>query len=135
MFCPECRTEYVEGVTVCVDCGVQLVQELPPEPAPEYTAFEQIPLTVNPDDISLIKSILDTEGIAYFFKGEFVTHGHSARLMVRKDQVDEAMEILGNLKDSSADSGEHEDGWNETAILDKNDEGRATKDHFFKLTK
>jgi hypothetical protein len=135
MFCPECRTEYVEGFTVCVDCGVQLVQELPPEPAPMYTAYKQIPVTVNPDDISLIKSIFDGEGIDYYFKGEFVTHGHSARLMVRKDQVEEATEILGNLKDSSANSGEYEDGWNETPILDKKDEGRVGKDHFFKLTK
>jgi hypothetical protein len=135
MFCPECRTESVEGVTLCLDCGLQLVQELPPKPAPEYTSYEQIPLTVNPDDISLMKSILDSEGIVYFFKGEFVTHGHSARLMVRKDQVDEAMEILGHLKDSSTNSGEHEEGWNETAILDKTDEEKVTGNHFFKLTR
>ncbi len=135
MFCPECRTEYVEGVTVCVDCGIQLVQELPPEPSPEYTAYEQIPVTVNPDDISLIKSISDSEGIVYFFKGEFVTHGHSARLMVREDQIDGVTEILGHLKDSSANYGEHGEGWKETEILCERDKERATKNHFFKLTK
>ncbi len=133
MFCPKCRTEYVEGVTLCVDCGVRLVQELPPEPAPEYTAYEQIPLTVNPDDISLIKSVLDSEGIVYFFKGEFVTHGQSARLLVRKDQVDEVMEILEHFKDSS--SGEHIEGWNETAIPDKNDGEEVTGNRFFRLTR
>ena len=133
MFCPECRTEYVEGVTLCADCGVQLVQELPPEPTPEYTAYEQIPLTVNPDDISLIKSILDSEGIVYFFKGEFVTHGHSARLMVRKDQVDEVVDILEHLKDSSF--GQHIEGWNETALSDKNDGEEVAGNPFFKLTR
>jgi hypothetical protein len=135
MFCPECRTEYVEGVSLCADGRVQLVQELPPELAPEYTAYEQIPLTVNPDDISLIKSVLDIQGIVYFFKDEFVMHGHSARLMVRKDQVSELIEILRNVRDSSANSVEYEGGGNEKEMFDKSKEGRGTQNHFFKLTK
>jgi hypothetical protein len=31
MFCPECRAEYRPGFTRCVDCDVDLVQELPLE--------------------------------------------------------------------------------------------------------
>lgn len=30
-WCPKCRNEYVEGVTVCADCQVPLVDELPEE--------------------------------------------------------------------------------------------------------
>ena len=29
MFCPECKAEYRSGITHCVDCDVDLVQELP----------------------------------------------------------------------------------------------------------
>lgn len=30
-WCPKCRNEYVEGITTCAECGVELVDELPEE--------------------------------------------------------------------------------------------------------
>jgi hypothetical protein len=29
MYCPECKCEYLEGVTTCADCGTELVEYLP----------------------------------------------------------------------------------------------------------
>lgn len=31
MWCPKCKNEYIEGITECVDCGCELVAELPKE--------------------------------------------------------------------------------------------------------
>lgn len=30
-WCPKCKNEYIEGIKTCVDCGVELVDELPEE--------------------------------------------------------------------------------------------------------
>lgn len=38
-WCPKCRNEYVEGITTCVDCGVELVEILPEEINPETPAI------------------------------------------------------------------------------------------------
>ena len=102
MFCPECKSEFVEGIGICPECHVHLVDKLEPEPEPEFVDFEEILATYNPADIALLKSILDSEEITYFFKGENFQHlgplADPARLMVRKDQVETAADLLKDLK-------------------------------------
>lgn len=47
MWCPKCKNEYIDGVTTCVDCGCELVSELPEE--------------IDPDEPQIIGSVLDEE--------------------------------------------------------------------------
>lgn len=58
--------------------------------------------TYNPMDIAFIKSLLDDTGIDYFFHGEHFNAVHPmaqpARLMVRRDQAEEAMGLIRELK-------------------------------------
>jgi len=105
MFCPKCRTEYREGFYKCADCDIELVQELPEvpaEPRPEFIDYEEVLATYNPADIAILKSVLESENITYFFKGEHFTYmrplADPARLMVRKDQVKDASNLLADLK-------------------------------------
>jgi hypothetical protein len=98
MFCPQCKTEYREGFTKCAECQVDLVAELAPEP--ELVQFEEILQTYNPADIAVIKSLLESEGITYYFKGDHLTLrpiGDAARLMVSREEAESVRELLSDL--------------------------------------
>lgn len=43
-WCPKCKNEYVEGITVCADCGTQLVDSLEEISDAEKIMGEEIPL-------------------------------------------------------------------------------------------
>ena len=68
MFCPNCRTEYRQGITVCADCGAKLINELPPETDGRelVTVLEAGDLAV----VALAKSMLEEAGIQFVAKGE-----------------------------------------------------------------
>ena len=103
VFCPRCGCEYRDGFTECADCHVPLAAEPPPPPPePEYIAYEPMLSTHNGVDIDIINAVLESEGITYFFEGDIFNLVRPlvqpARLMVRKDQVQQAKEVLEELK-------------------------------------
>jgi len=102
MYCPKCKIEYREGFYKCADCGVDLVNEQPPETEDyvSYVKMVEVFSTYNKGDIAFIKSVLDGEDIHYFFSGEstnMIAAGAYARLLVPADQAGRAIEILQDL--------------------------------------
>ncbi len=71
--------------------------------------FEAILESYNPGDTVFLKSILDAEGITYYIQGEHVApyffNALPMRLMVKKDQVEIAREILKDVELSFAYGG------------------------------
>lgn len=57
--------------------------------------------TYNPGDIAVIKSVLDGEGVDYFFQGEnvnlLIAAGSYARLLVEEDQAERVRDILKEM--------------------------------------
>ncbi|MBP1656347.1 MAG: hypothetical protein H6Q31_948 [Bacteroidetes bacterium] len=102
MFCPECKSEYVEGITVCADCRVPLVTALPPEPDHTGEAFVRILSTYNAGDVAIIRSILEGTDISYYFQGRaFNDVGpllEPTNLFVARSQVNTVKELLQDVE-------------------------------------
>lgn len=101
--CPECRSDYREGFTICADCRVSLVSELPPEPAPAHDAAERevVFSSANPAALAIAKSLLESAGIDFFVLSEFTQFELPvlpARLLVDEDRAPEARELLAELE-------------------------------------
>ncbi|MFP4171713.1 MAG: hypothetical protein ACLFV4_02275 [Candidatus Hydrogenedentota bacterium] len=99
MYCPKCGSEYVEGITECADCGVPLVEN---PPHLEYEEYEAILSTYNPGDVATLQSVLDHEGVKYYFDGEQFLHTtpfvQPAQLMVVKEDAEYVRELLKNAE-------------------------------------
>ncbi|MDD5455128.1 MAG: DUF2007 domain-containing protein [Candidatus Ratteibacteria bacterium] len=67
----------------------------------EFIDYTAVLSTCNPGDIAFIKSILNAESITYFFQGEnfvYMAYPTPANLMVKKDEVEKARELLKDFK-------------------------------------
>jgi hypothetical protein len=101
MFCPQCKAEYLDGITECVDCRVPLVRTIPPEPDHSTNGFVRVLSTYNAADIAIVKSILDDAEVSYYFDGE-AFNGVSpliqpAVLYVARDQEEDARDALRDV--------------------------------------
>jgi len=74
MFCPQCGSEYVDGVSQCMECRVPLVDETPARPARSTVASD--PVVVFESDraelVAIAKSILISAEVPFGVCGEEV---------------------------------------------------------------
>jgi hypothetical protein len=82
-------------------CKVPLVAALPLTQEAEYIEYVEILSTVNPADIAVMKSILESEGITFYFQGEHFMHMSPcvlpARLMGEEANAEKARDLLQDL--------------------------------------
>ncbi len=101
-FCPQCRTEYVEGVEVCPECDVALTHELPPAgPVPEV---DFVVLTEGQTEvvINVLRAELEAANIPSYVSGDTleslkVVPGYDAKVFVPKQHLELAREILNEI--------------------------------------
>ncbi len=109
-YCPECLAEYVEGAVNCIDCGVALRPGLPPaRPSGDSPEVKLVRVRTfrGPTaqlDADLARNLLQEEGIPCVLPGqssaEVLPGVGVVQLLVRKEDAEEAVEILKSYLDS-----------------------------------
>ncbi len=111
MFCPECAGEFKEGITVCPDCGIALVNELP-EQLRDSKPLVAVFSTADPAVLPVVTSLLEETDIPYTIKGEETfglfpgatvglaidPRGRAAEVLVPSARADEARQLLSDLE-------------------------------------
>lgn len=107
MYCPKCRTEYLENITECADCHVHLVDKLPEETPLEKIKW--VALRVLPGEVyaEMVEEILSRLNIPHFTKSDWTTSafnissanlvGAKVTIFVPEENQEEAAQILDDI--------------------------------------
>ena len=116
MFCPNCREEFRDEITVCPDCEIELVQTLPPkvEPFHDQRPFVTVYECTDPAVLPVLESILEAAEIPFVVRGRGAAQlfpasgcGLAARIQVPAELEDEAWSMLAAAQEVP-DLGEEE---------------------------
>lgn len=124
MVCPECAGEYREGITVCPECEVALVERLPPPRPHDLMPFVTVFETADPAILPLLRSLLDGTDIPYTIRNEEALglfpaahvglavdpYSHAAEVLVPDDRAEEARALLAEI---DQDAGEAAGAWDD----------------------
>jgi len=114
--CPKCNYEYVEGVTICPDCGAALVDPESIEKPEEWTEenWEVVYTSDSEYEVEMIKNNFDSAGIISEILVQkdrnFPAPGDLGviKLLVRKEDVQAALNYINRIMNESSEQDESE---------------------------
>ena len=116
MFCPDCEAEYKKGITVCPDCGVELVAELDRDSRLHDIEGSPVPLRSfnTAAEADMVNELLSQNGIRSFVEGSGFsvvpgTFSQEVVIMVDERDLERAVDIYEAYFDASEPAPSNED--------------------------
>ena len=107
MYCPKCRTQYIENVSECYDCNVQLVEKLPVETPLEKIKWVVLTPLAGEIYANMVEEVLQNMNIPHFTKSDWATSafnissanlvGAKVTIFVPEENREEALKVLEDL--------------------------------------
>jgi hypothetical protein len=121
MYCPQCEGEFRDGITVCPDCEVPLVESL--AGLHDDAPFERVLEVFDPAILPLVRSLLDETDIPYTIENEEAmglfpgttsglavdAGGRAAEVLVPARRAAEARELLSEVDPDAGDDATDEE--------------------------
>ncbi len=108
-YCPNCRDEFEDWVTVCPDCKVPLVAELLPEPEERFREGPLVEIVTVRGEIEarIVKGILKDNGVESMIKVAESLNIYLSPLVLKhtiyvlEEDEEKAREILGDVAEQT----------------------------------
>ena len=107
MYCPKCRTQYIENISECYDCNVQLVEKLPEETPLEKIKWVALTPLAGEIYANMVEEVLQNMNIPHFTKSDWATSafnissanlvGAKVTIFVPEENREEALKVLEDL--------------------------------------
>ncbi len=107
MYCPKCRTQYIENIKECSDCQVPLVEELPEETPLEKIKWVALTPLAGEVYAEMVEEVLQKMDIPNFTKSDWATSafnissanlvGSRVTIFVPEENHDDAAQLIEEL--------------------------------------
>ena len=107
MYCPKCRTQYIENIKECSDCKIPLVDELPEETPLEKIKWVALTPLAGEIYAEMVEEVLQKMDIPNFTKSDWATSafnissanlvGTKVTIFVPEENHDEAAKLIEEL--------------------------------------
>ncbi len=107
MYCPKCRTQYIENIKECSDCKIPLVDELPEETPLEKIKWVALTPLAGEIYAEMVEEVLQNMDIPNFTKSDWATSafnissanlvGAKVTIFVPEEHRDKAAQLIEEL--------------------------------------